>query len=99
MLIKERVIGVLEGINKRGGIFSEQDESILSVTASHAATAIHNARLFRDAERRAHYLEAVRDELSHDRVVNRREHSSDINLGEMVNRHVIPLGLDTYCYL
>ena len=61
MLIKDRVIGVLEGINKRGGIFSEQDESILSVTASHAATAINNARLFRDAERRAHYLEAVRD--------------------------------------
>ena len=61
MLIKERVIGVLEGVNKRGGIFTDQDESILSVTASHAATAIHNARLFRDAERRAHYLEAVRD--------------------------------------
>jgi HD-GYP domain-containing protein (c-di-GMP phosphodiesterase class II) len=61
MLIKDRVIGVLEGVNKRGGVFAEQDESILSVTASHAATAINNARLFRDAERRARNLEAVRD--------------------------------------
>lgn len=61
MLIKERVIGVLEGVNKRGDIFTAQDEAILSVTASHAATAINNARLFRDAERRARNLEAVRD--------------------------------------
>src|SRR5688572_1709853 len=34
MLIKDRVIGVLEGVNKRGGIFADLDESILSVTAS-----------------------------------------------------------------
>lgn len=61
MLIKDRVIGVLEGINKRGGVFAEQDETILSVTASHAATAINNATLFRDAERRARNLEAIRD--------------------------------------
>ena len=61
MMMKDRVIGVLEGINKFDGVFGEQEESILSVTASHAATAIHNARLFRDAERRANYLEAVRD--------------------------------------
>jgi len=61
MLIKDHVIGVLEGVNKRGGAFAEQDEMILSVTASHAATAINNARLFRDAERRAQNLEAVRD--------------------------------------
>jgi len=61
MLIKDRVIGVLEGVNKRGGVFAEQDEAILSVTASHAATAINNARLFRDAERRARNLEAARD--------------------------------------
>lgn len=31
------------------------------MTASHAATAINNARLFRDTERRARNLEAVRD--------------------------------------
>src|SRR6185503_17489080 len=61
MVMKDRVIGVLEGINKYEGEFGEDEESILSVTASHAAPAIHNARLFRDAERRANYLEAVSD--------------------------------------
>jgi len=61
MRIKDRIIGVLEGVNKRAGSFAEQDERILFVTASHAATAINNARLFRDAERRAQNLEAVRD--------------------------------------
>jgi HD-GYP domain-containing protein (c-di-GMP phosphodiesterase class II) len=61
MMMKDRVIGVLEGINKNEGDFGEAEESILLVTASHAATAIHNARLFKDAQRRANYLEAVRD--------------------------------------
>ncbi len=61
MLIKERMIGVLEGVNKQGGEFVEQDQVILSVIASHAATAINNARLFREAEQRAQNLEALRN--------------------------------------
>ena len=51
MSIKERVIGVLEAVNKRDGLFGEQDETILAVTASHAAIAIGNARLFQETER------------------------------------------------
>ena len=46
MLIRDRVMGVLEAVNKREGIFDERDETILSVIASHAAIAIENARLF-----------------------------------------------------
>ncbi|MGA7192194.1 MAG: GAF domain-containing sensor histidine kinase [Anaerolineales bacterium] len=45
MMIKERTIGVLEAVNKRGRLFEERDETILSVIASHAAIAIENARL------------------------------------------------------
>ncbi len=45
MLIKDRVMGVLEAVNKRGKFFEEPDETILSVIASHAAIAIENARL------------------------------------------------------
>jgi len=45
MRIRERVTGVLEALNKRQGVFTEADERILSVVASHAAVAIHNARL------------------------------------------------------
>ena len=51
MLVKERTIGVLEAVNKRQGLFGEQDEAILYVTASHAAIAINKAQLFRDVER------------------------------------------------
>jgi signal transduction histidine kinase len=45
MPIKDRTMGVLEAINKRGGEFTERDVAILSVTAAHAAIAINNARL------------------------------------------------------
>jgi HD-GYP domain-containing protein (c-di-GMP phosphodiesterase class II) len=46
MLIKDRIIGVLEALNKRNGEFTTGDESIALVTASHAAIAIDNATLF-----------------------------------------------------
>jgi signal transduction histidine kinase len=45
MPIKDRIVGVLEAINKRNGTFDERDARLLSVTAAHAAIAINNARL------------------------------------------------------
>ncbi len=45
MRIKEKPTGVLEALNKRDGNFDESDADILSVIASQAAVAIHNARL------------------------------------------------------
>jgi len=45
MRIKDKPTGVLEAVNKRGGNFDESDADILSVIASQAAVAIHNARL------------------------------------------------------
>ncbi len=45
MPIKDRVVGVLEAINKNGGVFEERDVTTLSVIAAHAAIAINNARL------------------------------------------------------
>ncbi len=47
MPIKDRTMGVLEAVNKRTGVFTEDDAAILSVTAAHAAIAINNARLLR----------------------------------------------------
>jgi signal transduction histidine kinase len=44
---KDRVVGVLEAINKRDGVFDERDIAVLSVTAAHAAIAINNARLLK----------------------------------------------------
>jgi signal transduction histidine kinase len=45
MRIKDRPTGVLEALNKQNGTFNESDVDILSVIASQAAVAIHNARL------------------------------------------------------
>jgi signal transduction histidine kinase len=50
MPIKDRVVGVLEAINKRDGVFDERDVAVLSVTAAHAAIAINNARLLRQTQ-------------------------------------------------
>ena len=58
MPIKDRTVGVLEAINKNGGVFNERDVTLLSVTAAHAAIAIDNARLLQ-ATKRA--LQQVRD--------------------------------------
>ena len=51
MPIKDRMVGVLEAVNKRNGVFNEQDATLLSVTAAHAAIAINNARLLRATQR------------------------------------------------
>ena len=58
MPIKDRTVGVLEAINKNGGVFNERDATLLSVTATHAAIAIDNARLLQ-ATKRA--LQQVKD--------------------------------------
>ena len=50
MLIKDRIIGVLEAVNKRNGEFTIHDETILLVIAAHAAIAINNARLLKTTQ-------------------------------------------------
>ncbi len=56
MRIRDQVIGVLEGINKKDGNFGMEDVDILSVIASQAAVAISNARMMQS-------LQAAFDEL------------------------------------
>jgi GAF domain-containing protein len=46
MRTKERVIGVIEVINKREGSFGDDDVKLASALAGQAATAIDNARLY-----------------------------------------------------
>jgi signal transduction histidine kinase len=47
MPLRDRIVGVLEAVNKHNGVFDERDATLLSVTAAHAAIAINNARLLR----------------------------------------------------
>ena len=46
ILLKGRLIGVVEAINKRGGAFSAEDVETFEAFASQAGVAIDNARLF-----------------------------------------------------
>jgi signal transduction histidine kinase len=47
MRIKDKVVGVLEAVNKIDGAFSANDVRTLSILAAQAAVAIENARLIR----------------------------------------------------
>lgn len=58
MRIRNKVTGVLEGLNKRDGDFTMDDLDILAVIASQAAVAINNARLMEE-------LKEAYDDLSH----------------------------------
>ena len=52
LVARDRVIGVIELINKRDGTFDQDDIQLLTSVASQAAVALENARLF-ETERRA----------------------------------------------
>ena len=58
MPIKDRIVGVLEAVNKNNGVFDERDAALLSITAAHAAIAINNARLLQTTKKA---LEQVRE--------------------------------------
>jgi signal transduction histidine kinase len=65
MRIKTRVTGVLEALNKRSGAFSPTDSRLLSILASQAAVAIHNARLMQAIQKAYNELKQV-DKLKSD---------------------------------
>lgn len=59
-----KAIGVMQVLNKEGGNFDDDDEDLLTIMASQAATAIESARLYDEAKLAAivHYL----GDISHD---------------------------------
>lgn len=65
MQLGDAPIGVLEGINKTEGVFTEDDVAVLSVIASQAAVAIRNARQLQaleDAHARLSELDALKSD-------------------------------------
>ncbi len=57
--VKDRTVGVLTLLNKIDGPFTEDDASRLKAFASPVATAVENARLFAESERRRKAIEAT----------------------------------------
>lgn len=63
MITKDKVIGVLESLNKLEGSFSEDDTELLLALASQAAVAIENARLFQQSDLIAEMVHELRTPL------------------------------------
>jgi signal transduction histidine kinase len=64
LVTKDRVIGSLEAINKRGdAIYSQQDVALLQALASQAAVAIENARLFMQTDLISEFMHELKTPL------------------------------------
>lgn len=61
---KDKVVGVLEVVNKDTGEFTEQDEDLLKVLASQAAVAIENTRLFQQSDLISEFVHELRTPLA-----------------------------------
>ena len=64
LVTKNKVVGVLEVLNKKRGKFTDPDESMLSVLGAQAAVAIENARLFQQSDLIAEFVHELRTPLA-----------------------------------
>jgi len=64
LITKDKIVGVLEAINKRGGDFSADDEDLLQVLGAQAAVAIENTRLFQQSDLIAEFVHELRTPLA-----------------------------------
>ena len=64
LITKNKVVGVLEVLNKKRGKFTDPDESMLTVLCAQAAVAIENARLFQQSDLIAEFVHELRTPLA-----------------------------------
>ncbi len=64
LITKDKVIGVLEVINKEIGEFNDTDEDLLTVIGAQAAIAIENTRLFQQSDLIAEFVHELRTPLA-----------------------------------
>ena len=64
LITKDKVVGVLEVINKHNHNFTEADEDLLLVLGAQAAVAIENARLFQQSDLIAEFVHELRTPLA-----------------------------------
>ena len=69
---RERTVGVIQGVNKRNGSFSERDMRMLSTVASQAAISIENAHLYTKLKEERDRLIRKEEEVRHQ--INRDLH-------------------------
>ena len=59
-----KVIGVTQALNKKGGTFSEDDETRLRAFTAQIAIALENAKLFEDVQNMKNYNESILESMS-----------------------------------
>jgi len=59
-----KVIGVTQALNKRGGPFTEEDESRLKAFTAQVSIALENAKLFDDVQNMKNYNESMLESMS-----------------------------------
>ena len=64
LVTKNKIVGVLEALNKPKGKFTDTDESMLLVLGAQAAVAIENARLFQQSDLISEFVHELRTPLS-----------------------------------
>ena len=64
LVTKNKVVGMLEVVNKKRGKFTDADESMLSVLGAQAAVAIENARLFQQSDLIQEFVHELRTPLA-----------------------------------
>jgi len=64
LVTKNKIVGVLETLNKQRGKFTDADESMLLVLGAQAAVAIENARLFQQSDLISEFVHELRTPLS-----------------------------------
>ncbi len=61
---KDKMIGVIEAVNKSSGTFDDHDRRVLEALAAQAAIAIENSRLFRQSDMISELVHELRTPLS-----------------------------------
>lgn len=64
LITKDKIVGVLEAINKCKGDFTDDDEDLLLVLGAQAAVAIENTRLFQQSDLIAEFVHELRTPLA-----------------------------------
>jgi signal transduction histidine kinase len=64
LITKDKVVGVLEVLNKSNGQFTDENENLLWVLGAQAAVAIENARLFQQSDLISEFVHELRTPLA-----------------------------------
>lgn len=64
LVVQDKLVGVLEVLNKKEGLFTLEDQEILMALGAQASVAIENARLFQQSDLVAEFVHELRTPLT-----------------------------------